>query len=217
MMTEIVNLHVLAIARPTKSVVCVAGINDNGEWIRPQRIFEDDIKQGTKINFDIFGITKIYVEPWKGKTIRPEDRYLIKAVGKTPELTRYMSESEIHKFLESHLDSSVESAFNNGRTLGLIKPRNIIRLYSDINKIRITFQDSLGNQFTWPVRDESFYKKLSTYEEKYPANFVEEYYKCMQKSITYFAIGLTQIYENNINAEYGGWPMIVGIHCLKRK
>ncbi len=78
------NLHVLAIARPTKGVVCVAGINDSGEWIRPQRILEGDIKTDDKINFALFGITKIYVKPWTGRNIRPEDRYLIRDVEKTP-------------------------------------------------------------------------------------------------------------------------------------
>ncbi len=53
MTTEVINLYVLAIARPEKSVVCVAGINDNGEWIRPQRIFAEDLERGGKINFDL--------------------------------------------------------------------------------------------------------------------------------------------------------------------
>lgn len=214
-MINIMNLHVLAIARPTKGVVCVAGINDSGEWIRPQRILEGDIKTDDKINFDLFGITKIYVKPWTGRNIRPEDRYLIRDMEKTPKLIRYMSESEIKIFLESHLERSVDSAFNNGKTLGLIKPQNSMFIYGDLNETRIIFKDSTGKQFNWPVRDESFYKKLSKYKDKYPDDFIEEIKKHMQKSTTYFVIGLTIIYGNNINTEYDGrWPMIVGIHCL---
>ncbi len=210
------NLHVLAIARPTNGgVVCVAGINDRDEWIRPQRILEDDIKKGDKINFDLFGITKIYVIPWSGRNKRPEDHYLIRDLGKAPELIRYMSESEMKILLESHLEPSVDSAFKNGKTLGLIKPQNSMYIYGDINKINIMFKDSVGRQFNWSVRDESFYNKLSTYKEKYPDNFIEEFYKHMNEKITYFVIGLTILYDNNINVEYGGrWPMIVGIHCL---
>ena len=214
-MADILNLHVLAIARPTNGVVCVAGINDNGNWIRPQRILEDDIKRDNKINFGLFGITKIYVEPWAGRNTRPEDRFLIKDAGKAPELIRYMSESEIKTFLVSHLQPSVESAFNNAKTLGLIKPQNAMYLNGDINRINISFKDSVGKNFTWPVRDDLFYKKLSIYKENYPDNFIGEFCRHMQESTTYFVIGLTLIYDNNFNVEYGGrWPMIVGIHCL---
>ena len=88
-------------------------------------------------------------------------------------------------------------------------------IYGDLNEIRIIFKDSTGKQFNWGVRDESFYKKLSIYKEKYPDNFIEEFCKYMIEKITYFVIGLTIIYEDNKNVEYGGrWPMIVGIHCL---
>lgn len=214
-MIDIMNLHVLAIARPTKGVVCVAGINDSSKWIRPQRILEEDVKTGDKVNFALFGITKIFLNPWEGRNKRPEDRYLIREVGKEPKLIRYMSESEIKIFLESHLEPSVESAFNKGKTLGLIKPQNSMDVYGNLNDIRIIFKDSKGQQFNWKVRDESFYKRLSGYKDEYPDDFIEEIKKHMQKSITYFVIGLTIIYDNNINGEFGGrWPMIVGIHCL---
>ncbi len=148
---------------------------------------------------------------------RPEDRFLVKEMERLPEFIRYMSESEIKIFLDSHLDSSVGSVFDSGRTLGLIQPQNILNLSGDINKIYINFKDYADKGFSWPVRDELFYKILTKYQEKYPENFIEKIHDYMQKNITYFAIGLTQIYQDNINVNYGGWPMIVGIHCLKRK
>ncbi len=163
MTTEVMNLHVLAIARPESNVVCVAGINDDGEWIRPQRIYENDIETGGKINFALFGITRIHVDIWRGKTIRPEDRFLIKKAGEAPELIRYLKSSETRALLESHLDTSADAVFKSGRTLGLIKPQKISRVSEDTNKIRITFQDPTGQQFTWSVRDLLFYKKFSIY------------------------------------------------------
>ena len=94
MTTEVMNLYVLAIARPENEVVCVAGINDNGEWIRPQRIFERDIVVESKVRFDLYGITKIHMMPWIGRTTRPEDCFLIKEAGKMPELIGYLKGSE---------------------------------------------------------------------------------------------------------------------------
>ncbi len=206
---------VLAVARPESSVVCVAGINEKGEWIRPQRIFEQDIVVDNKVKFALYGITKIYVDDWKGKTVRREDRFLIKEAGKMPELIGYLKHSEIKSFLESYSDASVKEVFNAGRTLGLIKPQKIIAITGSTTKIRITFQDSTGQHYSWPVRDLLFYKKFSACKEKYPENFIEKILISMNENNTYFAIGLTQIYEDNVHNEYGGWPMIVGIHCLE--
>ncbi|VVB51070.1 Uncharacterised protein [uncultured archaeon] len=214
MTREIVNLHVLAIARPEKKVVCVAGINDKGEWIRPQRIFENDIAAG---KFKLFGITNIHVDSWIGKTIRCEDRFLIREIGKLPNLIGEIPKSEIQQFLEMHLDKSVDSVFMNERTLGLIKPQQIIKITGDTTKIWISFRDSTRKQFNCSVRDDLFYHIISTYKEKYSTNFRERIHHDLNKNDTYFVIGLTQIYENNINVEYGGWPMIVGIHSLERK
>ncbi len=157
------------------------------------------------------------MDAWKGKTTRPEDRFLIKEAGKMPTLIGHLKDSEIKSFLESHLDASVNAAFRNGRTLGLIKPQKIIRISDDATKIRITFQDSTRQQFTWPVRDVLFYKKVSIYKERFSTDFIEKIYEDMNKNSTYFAIGLTQIYADNIHSEYGGWPMIVGIHSLDGK
>lgn len=209
MTKDVMNLFVLAIARPESNVVCVAGINEIGEWIRPQRVYESDIE-----NFDLFGITKIYVDVWKGRTVRQEDRFLIKEAGKMPELIECLKDSEIKSFLESHLDGSVNAVFKSGRTLGLIKPQKPISIRGNINKIWMTFPDSTGEQFTWSVRDVFFYKKVSAYSERYPADFIKKLDDELNKSNTYFVIGLTQIYPDNPHSEYGGWPMIVGIHCL---
>ena len=37
------NLTVLAVARPEKGQVCIAGIDENGEWIRPQGVYVADV------------------------------------------------------------------------------------------------------------------------------------------------------------------------------
>ncbi len=37
------NLTVLAVTRPEMGQVCIAGIDENGEWIRPQGVYESDV------------------------------------------------------------------------------------------------------------------------------------------------------------------------------
>jgi len=57
------NLTIMAVTKMKGSHVCVAGINEEGEWIRPvrtDRLLVDDLFHEGKVVFEIYGIVNIY-------------------------------------------------------------------------------------------------------------------------------------------------------------
>lgn len=129
-----VKLTVLAVARPEKGQVCIAGITGDGEWIRPQGIYEADmdtsgtgIKTGTGIQpFKNLAVSAVYLDRWLGRHERKEDRFFVYTRGVEKEL----DDTEKRAFLDRYLDASVDEVFKRGRTLGLIKPR-IMQVYEE--------------------------------------------------------------------------------------
>ncbi|MCW3135858.1 MAG: hypothetical protein N2V77_02830 [Canidatus Methanoxibalbensis ujae] len=117
-----VHMTVLAIARPEKGKVCVAGVDRDGNWLRPQSIYLNEIENH---KFRNLCVSRIYVDAWRGRRPRKEDRFLIHSEGTVREL----DEHESFEFLEKIADKSVKSAFESGRTLGLIKAKRILGIH----------------------------------------------------------------------------------------
>ena len=120
-----VDITVLAVARPEKGKVCVAGIDTAGNWLRPQSIYEGEMLSEGKPRFKNLCVSRIYVDAWRGRRARKEDRFFVHCDG----ILRELNEEERREFLEKHTDPSVEAVFKSGRTLGLIKPRRILRIH----------------------------------------------------------------------------------------
>ncbi|MHC1635520.1 MAG: SOSS complex subunit B family protein [Candidatus Methanospirareceae archaeon] len=221
-------LTVLAVARPEKGQICVAGIDENGEWIRPQGVYENDVyvydANGREhYRFKNLCISKIYVDTWKGRNPRKEDRFFVDGRG----VERELSEEEREEFLEKHTDPSVDAVFKSGRSLGLIKPR-ILRVYEERRKkegrnyeqyIRFDFKDSSGRIYRrWSCRCDAFYKLWNDLKEKHRWTYRLRMLRYLKKNPTYLSIGLTYTdYGRKEELEYGAYPMIVGVHVLSRK
>ncbi len=227
------HLTVLAVARPEKGRVCIAGINERGEWIRPQGVYEKDAwasESGVE-RFRNLCISRIYVDAWHGRHPRREDRFFIYGAG----IERQLSEEEKREFLERHLDESVDAVFKSGRTLGLIKPR-ILRVYEvsaagtgtgrtatgkDKNRtyetyIRFNFRDSNGRIYRgWSCRCSAFYKLWNEFKHRHRLSYRWRIHRLVKKNETYLAIGLTYTDYGTEGLEYRAYPMIVGVHIIK--
>ena len=210
----------LAVARPESNHVCVAGIDEHGNWLRLQSIYEEDIFShgGSEPNFRNFYVSKVYVDEWHGRNPRLEDRFFIFGEG----VVRELNDEEKKKFLEEHLDRSVDAVFKSGRTLGLIKPK-ILRAYEDRRRggrsygqyIKFDFRDGTGRLFRrWSCRCLAFYDFWNDFKRQKRLFFGYRMLRFLRKHDVYFCIGLTHSDYGFKNLEYGAFPMVVGVHVI---
>jgi hypothetical protein len=215
-----VNLMVLAVARPEQGRVCIAGIDEKGDWIRPQGIYEDDIfDYNSREQFKNLSITKLYLDTWHGRRSRKEDRFFVYSEGATGEL----SEGEKREFLERNVDSSVDEVFKQGRSLGLIKPR-ILHVYEERtgtkgkrheHYIFFNLKDATGRIYRrWSCRCNDFYKAWNDLKTKHRWTCGWKMLRYLRKNDTYLTIGLTYTNYGIEKLEYGAYPMIVGVHVV---
>ncbi|MDI6811653.1 MAG: SOSS complex subunit B family protein, partial [archaeon] len=216
-----VKLTVLAVARPEKGQVCIAGIDDNGEWIRPQGVYEADMDTAGMPPFRNLCISTLYLDAWRGRRPRKEDRFFVYGKGVEKEL----NEAEKKAFLEQHVDASVDAVFKRGRSLGLIKP-HILQVYeekvrmkndkkSHEHYIRFNFKDSSGRIYRrWSCRCDAFYKTWNDLKQQHRWTYGWRMLRYLRRNETYLAIGLTYTDYGIDRLEYGAYPMIVGVHVV---
>lgn len=216
------NLTVLAVARPEKGQVCIAGIDENGDWIRPQGVYETDIFTAGTPNFKNLSVSRIYVDAWRGSRLRKEDRFFVYGEG----VERELNVEEKREFMERTTDASVDAVFKSGRSLGLIKPR-ILHVYEEKagkktekgkdyeQYIRFNFKDNSGRIYRrWSCRCNAFYKTWNELKKNHRWTYGLRMLRYLRKNEAYLAIGLTYTDYNVDRLEYGAYPMIVGVHVV---
>ena len=215
------NLTVLAVARPEKGQVCIAGIDNNGDWIRPQGVYETDFAE--KPLFKNLCISKLYMDTWRGGRPRKEDRFFVYGEG----VRRVLNKKERREFLEQHVDDSVDAVFKSGRSLGLIKPRRIVHVYEERMRkkkhgigyehyIRFTFRDSSNRRYRrWSCRCAAFYETWNELKQQHRLTCGWRMLRYLNNNDTYLAIGLTYSDYGAERLEYGAYPMIVGVHVVE--
>ena len=222
-----VKLTVLAVARPEKGQVCIAGIdNETGEWIRPQGVYEADMDTTAGMPpFKNLCVSPIYADTWRGRRPRKEDRFFVYGEGVEKEL----NDTDKKAFLERHVDASVDAVFKRGgRSLGLIKPFHITQVYEekkstkkDAEKshehyIRFNFKDASGRVYRrWSCRCNAFYKTWNVMKQQHRWTYGWRMLRYLQKNETYLAIGLTYSDYGVTTLEYGAYPLIVGVHVVR--
>jgi hypothetical protein len=216
-----VKLTVLAVARPEGGKVCVAGIDEHGSWLRPQYVYEAELLAAARPLFKLLGVSPVYLDKWRGRRARIEDRFFVYSRGVEHELP----EEEKKVFLEQHVDASVDAVFTSGRTLGLIKPR-IIQVYEERARreekeheqyIRFTFKDSSGRVYRrWPCRCAAFYARWNALKAQHRWTCGWRMRRLFKKNETYLAIGLTYTDYGRTTLEYGAYPLIVGVHIVPK-
>jgi len=213
------NLTVMAVARPEKGQVCIAGIDENGEWIRPQGVYETDVFSLGTEKFKNLCISKVYVDAWRGRRARKEDRFFVFDEG----MARELDVKEKREYLDANVDGSVDAVFKRGRSLGLIQPR-ILQVYeekkrrdgkSHVQYIRFNFKDDSGRVYRrWSCRCSAFYNTWNELKRQHRWTYGWRMHRYLRRNKTYLAIGLTYTDYGIDRLEYGAYPMIVGVHVL---
>lgn len=216
-----VKLTTLAVARPEKGRVCVAGIDEHGSWLRPQYVYAAELLTAGRPLFQNLSVSPIYLDAWRGRRARPEDRFLVCSRG----VERELSAKETKDVLEQHVDPSVDAVFRSGRSLGLIRPR-IIAVYEQRPRraekeheqyIRFTFKDSSGRVYRrWPCRCADFYARWNAVKAQHRWTCGWRMLRLLRKRATYLAIGLTYTDYGRSKLEYGAYPLIVGVHAVRK-
>jgi hypothetical protein len=216
-----VKLTVLAIARPERGKVCVAGIDEHDSWLRPQYVYESELLTAARPLFRNLCISTVYLDTWRGRRARKEDRFFVYSRG----VERELPAEEQQVFLEQHVDASVDAVFKSGRSLGLIKPR-ILLVYEERARreekeheqyIRFTFKDGSGRVYRrWPCRCAAFYERWNALKARHRWTCGWRMRRYLKKSETYLAIGLTYTDYGRAMLEYGAYPLIVGVHVLPK-
>ena len=214
-----VKLTVLAVVRPERGIVCVAGIDEHGSWLRPQHVYESELLAAARPLFRNLCISAVYLDAWRGRRARTEDRLFVYSRGVEKELPA----DEKKAFLEQHVDPSVDAVFKSGRTLGLIKPQ-ILLVYEERTRreekkheqyIRFTFKDCSGRvHWRWPCRCAAFYARWNALKARHRFTCGWRMRQYLKKSETYLAIGLTYTDYGRTTLEYGAYPLIVGVHIV---
>ena len=213
------KLTVLAVARPERGKVCVAGIDERGSWLRPQYVYNSELLAAERPLFKLLGVSPIYLDAWRGRRARREDRFFVYSRG----VEHPLSEDEQQAFLQQHVDPSVDTVFKSGRSLGLIKPR-IIAVYEERARreekeheqyIRFAFKDSSGRVYRrWPCRCAGFYERWNALKAQHRWTCGWRMRRYLKKNETYLAIGLTYTDYGRTTLEYGAYPLIVGVHVV---
>ncbi|MBN1455777.1 MAG: hypothetical protein JW945_05975 [Methanomicrobia archaeon] len=217
------KLTVLAVTRPEGGKVCVAGIDEHGFWLRPQYVYESELLAAKRSLFKNRCVSTVYLDRWRGRRPRKEDRFFVYSPG----VERELPAEEQRAFLELHVDTSVDAVFRHERTLGLIKPR-ILQVYEERapskqretgyeQYIRFNFKDSSGRLYRrWPCRCIDFYDAWNALKRRHRWTCGWRMLRYLQKNETYLAIGLTHTDYGRSKLEYGAYPMIVGVHVVHR-
>jgi hypothetical protein len=215
------RLTMLAVARPEQGQVCIAGIADNGDWIRPQGVYEREMITAGMPLLKNLCVSTLYLDTWRGRRPRKEDRFFVYGTGVEKEL----NETEQKEFLDRYVDASVDDVFKRGRSLGLIKPR-IMQVYEEKARakksekryehyIRFNFKDASGRMYRhWSCRCNAFYSTWAKMKVKHRWTYGWRMLRYLRKNETYLAIGLTHSDYGVSGLEYGAYPLIVGVHVV---
>lgn len=214
----------LAISRLYNTRISLVGVDENRRWIRPMPMYQSDLYNGGQKVFEIFGVTEICLNDWWGTASRPEDRFFVRNEQQIPSLIKTLSDVERMRLLRSLLDSSVDSIFSRGRTLGLIKPtvREVNFRRNPYNPMeyeaRFIFEDgTAGFEHNWMATDLLWHQKFHDFIRENPGMLsakLKETKDMLNTRETYFVVGLTRIFLENPGPYGGCWPQVLGVLVL---
>jgi len=194
-MTTKEDIIVLAKAIPAISpvhgeITCVAGIGPDNKWRRLHPVPTRLLGQSYFMKFDII---QVEIDQWKGQHPRPEDRWLVKYIGKIGSIGKVGNKVDWkprRSLILNFLDKSVRDILSSGRSLGIVKPE-ILDFYKDANgRCRYKFKDTDRSQYDLVCRE----WEATALDKGYPNNFLkvrQKFLDWMQKRDTYFVIGTT--------------------------
>lgn len=204
----------LAICNLPDNQVCVAALNNNGQWIRPCPVYQTDIVEGALFNY--LQKTILLLKPLTDSNKRLEDRAFFRDSIRVEK----MKQEWVHAHILKYLDQSVEDVFERGRSAGIVCPivkdLTYKRGLGGKKNIRISFEDGIGKLHNFIVVENRFKTRIleevdfdDNLEEEVRLQFLRE----LQNDDVYFTITLMTKNSTTFPGPYDGChPLISGIH-----
>ena len=225
------KLTILATSRMKGSRACIAGINENGTWIRPdEKDFPhfqiDDLSEETYKNFNIIDVD-LAKDP---DVVLPhsEDHHIEESAKLIKEVSSHEREKFLNKYCENHLfnrsDIGISEILQDaGRSLVLVGPVKIIDV--ELAKIpirprrpRMRFEIipgvSLGSVRITDLKFLTFnHRRLEELNQDVEKLTDDRLKKILGIEKTYLVLGLSRLWTNPAGVS-ACWPMVVGFHTI---
>lgn len=205
----------IAITQSSNSEGCVGALTTDGQWIRPQPILAEELTSQNAV-FRYRYWTTVTIKPLITDESRPEDCVLVNA----PSRGIYLSEDEWFEHFTLHCDRNVTTAFEGGRSLGLVEVK-VHDVYvrphlGNRQFIRLCFTDPAKNLYDWIVPEISFGQIVWSYVENkaIKQSFSTKLLEILSQVQVFIAIGLT-LPNNRFPGKFRGChPLVVGLHTI---
>jgi hypothetical protein len=224
------DLTILAVTK-MHGGVCTAGIDSEGQWVRPVRsatakqlqravitdrcLLPIDFFHGGQSHLVNLAVTRCWLTSHTPKPPHTEDWTL--DVKHKPHLIRKLSREEQARFLANHAEADLSALTSDGaRSLGLFQPDRfsfsfgLNKTGEDIN-VRASF--NIGGQEVkdagcTDLRVRALGRKLLKKSGGANCTLTHQDFLRSGKQATYLAVGLSRLYREK------HWPILVGVHSL---
>lgn len=197
--------------------VCVAGIGEDGTWMRPEPLFRSDIDVNSYFAYG--HATELCVEASTAVEKRIEDRDFVRE--KPTTIVQELTPDEVKKIIQQRLDGSVEEIFASGRSIGFIKPKVLDITYGrnlgGTKKIRLIFTDQKDVKYNFIVAERKFKGLvLKNLDENGQLDIEkkQKILKLLSETELYFSVGLTRKMTGFLGPYDGCHALVVGLHAF---
>ncbi|MEU8588291.1 hypothetical protein AB0C59_15025 [Streptomyces sp. NPDC048664] len=191
----------LAVTLDTDGGACVAGLDADGRWIRPEPVTADEV--GPEGPYAFFRPVRLGLGPSTEPDARPEDR----AVRTPPRPAgEALGAAARARLLRDSADAGVEAAFAGERSAGLVAVQ-VRRLYGRPSTggrsfLRMEFTDASGAEHDWIVRDRRLVRRFPAPHQDPPPDLAGP---------CFLSIGLTKPNGRFPGRFRGCHPLVVGV------
>lgn len=210
-MNKSLSITPLAITRVDEQSGCVAGLTEQGLWIRPQPVSLNALVK-PPYQFCYEKIVTLTLNKKNNDNTRTEDYTLIDIAATNQQKTKFNSVIK-QALIERFLDLNVTTAFTKLRSVGIIRA-TIHDLYykratGGRTFLRMKFSDITGKIYDWIVPEINLNHAVK--QSSSPNELVDRLSKLPH---IYLTIGLT-LPNNRFPGKFRGChPLVVGLHTF---
>lgn len=215
---EDIVLTPMVITKIDEEYGCVSALSMEGRWIRPEPVLTSEV-QGDNPYYHYRYPFHCRIAPSHASDRRPEDRDLVEHLDLS-EATPVLEEEALRQWIASHCDADVNQAFDDERSVGLVKAR-IERIYLQRSTrqrifVRMVFRDPTDTSYDWIVPDVHFSTTVLklTKDAADPEQGCAELLAHLKGSKMYLAVALTQPNNRFPGVFRGCQPLVGGVHSF---
>lgn len=210
-----VDLLPMAVTQASDSHACVGALTADGQWVRPEPITLDQVRDRTTSRWRYGRWTRVTLGPARVAEPRPEDR----ALHDDPRPAERWTAGQCREWTSSFVDGSVHEALAGERTLGMVYVE-LHRVYAKQATggrvfLRFVFNDRTGEIFDWIVPDIDTAEPLlaTTENGTLPTAVAQRALASLREhGPLLLTLGLTRPNNRFPGRFRGCHPLVVGVH-----